>query len=122
VKVDTRAVVERLYREQGQRLWRAVFLFTGDREVANDSVSEAFAQALRRGEAIRSPEPWVWKAAFRIAAGELKRRRRVAVVEARPDADQSQVSARIEALTAALPRLSPKQRAAVVLRYYGAIR
>ena len=46
--------------------------FAGDREVASDAVAEAFAQALRRGDAIRSPERWLWRTIFRIAAGELK--------------------------------------------------
>lgn len=69
-----RSEVERLYREQGQKLWWAVLAYAGDREVASDAVAEAFAQVLRRGAAVRSPDKWVWRAAFKIAAGELKRR------------------------------------------------
>src|SRR5437870_8933778 len=68
--------VERIYREDGGRLWRAVLVFAGDPEVASDAVAEAFAQVLRRGRAVRSPGAWVWRAAFRIAAGELKLRGR----------------------------------------------
>jgi RNA polymerase sigma-70 factor (ECF subfamily) len=68
--------LERLYREDGARLWRALVAFSGDREVASDAVAEAFAQALGRGEELRDPQRWVWRAAFRIAAGELKDRRR----------------------------------------------
>ena len=75
--------LERVYREEGDRLWRAVLAFAGDPEVASDAVAEAFAQALRRGEAIRNPKRWVWRAAFRIAAGELAARRRA--VEAPSD-------------------------------------
>jgi DNA-directed RNA polymerase specialized sigma24 family protein len=55
-------------------MWQAVFAFAGDPEVASDAVAEAFAQALRRGDAIRSPECWLWRTVFRIAAGELKAR------------------------------------------------
>jgi WD40-like Beta Propeller Repeat len=58
--------VERCYCEQGERLWRAVLLFGNDREVASDSVEEAFAQAIRRGAEIRDIDRWVWRAAFRI--------------------------------------------------------
>ncbi|HJP65116.1 MAG TPA: hypothetical protein VKA30_02300 [Actinomycetota bacterium] len=65
---------EALYRQEGARLWRSVYAFTADREVTNDAVAEAFAQLLRRGQDVRKPRAWVWKAAFRIAAGELKRR------------------------------------------------
>ena len=40
--------LERVYRENAERLWRAVLLAFGSREVADDAVAEAFAQALRR--------------------------------------------------------------------------
>jgi DNA-binding NarL/FixJ family response regulator len=49
--------LERVYRDQGDRLWRAVFLACGSREVADDAVAEAFAQALRRGGAGGAPPP-----------------------------------------------------------------
>jgi RNA polymerase sigma-70 factor (ECF subfamily) len=68
--------IERLYRERGDRIWRALLAFAGDPEVASDAVAEAFAQVLRRGDEVRDPERWVWRAAFRIAAGELKERRK----------------------------------------------
>src|SRR5437016_903783 len=64
-----------LYRCHRERLWRALVAFTADREVASDATAEAFAQLLRRGAAVRDPASWVWRAAFRIAAGELKARR-----------------------------------------------
>jgi hypothetical protein len=44
--------VERAYRAQAEQLWRALVLFCGDREVASDAVSEAFAQAISRGTAV----------------------------------------------------------------------
>ena len=68
--------VETLYRDQGGQLWRAVFSFCGDRTIADESVAEAFAQLIHRGGAVRDPAAWVWRAAFRIAAGELKERGR----------------------------------------------
>jgi RNA polymerase sigma-70 factor (ECF subfamily) len=106
--------LEALYRRDGGRLWRAVLMYAGDREVASDAVAEAFAQALRRDQAIRDPRRWVWRAAFRIAAGELKRRRRPAlqIEEAYEQSDLPLL------LREALARLSPKQRAAVVLHHY----
>lgn len=50
--------LDRLYREHGERLWRSVFAFCGDREVARDAVAEAFAQCLARGGAVRDPGRW----------------------------------------------------------------
>jgi DNA-directed RNA polymerase specialized sigma24 family protein len=68
--------VERLYRTEGGRLWRAVMAYCGDREIANDAVAESFAQPLARGEAVHAPVRWLWRSAFRIAAGDLKARAR----------------------------------------------
>jgi RNA polymerase sigma-70 factor, ECF subfamily len=111
--------LEQLYREDGRRLWRAILAYSGDREVANDAVAEAFAQALRRGDAIHRPQAWVWRAAFRIAAGEMASRARflqvpqsVPTVETDPLEDPSGV------LMTALRKLSPKQRGALILYHY----
>lgn len=107
--------LERVYREQGERLWRAVFLASGSREVADDAVAEAFAQALRRGRALHDPAAWVWRAAFRIAAGELKERGRVEAFSDEPVTDMPES---FVDLWRALARLPAKQRAAVVLADY----
>lgn len=107
--------LEGLYRREGARLWRAVMMYSGDREVASDAVAEAFAQALQRGGAIRDPGRWVWRAAFRIAAGELKRRRRTVVLAQRDPAPDPELPI---LLREALAVLSPKQRAAVILHHY----
>jgi RNA polymerase sigma factor (sigma-70 family) len=107
---------EALYREHGQQLWRSIFLFSGDREVASDAVIEAFAQAIARGDAIRSPLEWVTRAAFRIAAGELAGRRRSPIVlrhtvdDVACDPEEPGFPLREQLL-----HLSPKQRAAVIL-------
>jgi RNA polymerase sigma-70 factor, ECF subfamily len=110
--------LEAVYRREGDRLWRSLFAFSGDRDVASDAVAEAFAQALRRGAALRDPARWIWRAAFRIAGGELKRRRRsrsgAAIDEAGEEAD---VGAFVD-LVRAFQRLSPSQRASVLLFHY----
>ena len=115
VIVDAERDLEQLYREHGNRLWWALVAFSGDREIASDAESEAFAQALRRGEAIKDPLAWVWRAAFRIAAGELQRRRTVAPPLADPSYELPEPAAHV---TQALRELPPQQRAAVVLHYY----
>ena len=115
MKVTSEHGLELLYREHGGRLWRAVMGFVGDREVANDAVAEAFAQALRRGDELRDPLAWVWKAAFRVAAGELKERSRFS--ETGPETAYEPAEPLTD-LLAALGRLSSRQRAAVVLHHY----
>jgi len=105
--------IERLYRERGDRIWRGLLAFSGDPEVASDAVAEAFAQALRRGDEVRDPERWIWRAAFRIAAGELKDRRRTVETTAAIVSYEMEEPARD--LVVALRALSERQRVAVVL-------
>ncbi len=112
----TADALERVYREEGERLWRAVFAYSGDRQVADDAVAEAFAQALRRGDAVRDPARWVWAVAFRIAKGELADRGRASDAAPREAAYDMPESARD--VVDALVRLSPRQRACVVLHHY----
>jgi RNA polymerase sigma-70 factor (ECF subfamily) len=107
--------VERLYRTDGGRLWRAVLAYCGNREIANDAVAESFAQLLARGETVHAPLRWLWRTAFRIAAGDLKARARAV-----PPADDAVYEAPeplIDVLRA-LRRLSPNQREAVILHDY----
>jgi RNA polymerase sigma-70 factor (ECF subfamily) len=108
--------VEAVYRNDGDRLWRALYVFAGDAEVASDAVAEAFAQALRRGRAIRDVRSWVWRAAFRLASGDLKRRSYL-VAGAIPDRVVHDEHVDTQ-LLAALHELTPQQRIALTLFYY----
>ncbi len=115
-RISATSEVEAVYRQDGDRLWRSLYAFAGDEEVASDAVAEAFAQALRRGSAIRDVRGWIWRSAFRLAAGDLKRRSRTSqgtipegsVHDVHPD----------EQLLQAIGELTPQQRAVIVLHYY----
>jgi RNA polymerase sigma-70 factor (ECF subfamily) len=106
--------LERLYRDQRDRMWRAVFAFAGDAEVASDAVAEAFAQALRRGRRLHSPERWLWRSVFLIASGELKQRGRRAPDETEGSYEMDDLT---RDLVTALAKLPHKQRVAVVLHH-----
>ncbi len=107
--------LDRLYREQAPRMWRALTAFSGSRDIAQDAVAEAFAQAIRRGEAIHSPERWVWRAAYRIAAGELHRRRPLLPLTLEGPTLTEEPAWELRSALAELPA---QQRAALVLHYY----
>jgi RNA polymerase sigma-70 factor (ECF subfamily) len=108
--------VEAVYRQDGDRLWRALYAFAGNEDVASDAVAQAFAQALRRGSVMRDVRGWVWRTAFRLAKGDLKRQSGLqrgpmpegAFRDVHPD----------EQLLVALQGLTPQQRAVIVLHYY----
>jgi RNA polymerase sigma-70 factor, ECF subfamily len=115
VSTEPRDAVERVWREQGAKLWRSLVAFTGDPEVATDAMAEAFAQALGRGDAVREHDRWIWRSSFRIAAGELKARGH------RPGREDESVYVMPEPiadLVQALGTLSPNQRAAAILHDY----
>lgn len=112
--VEREEQLERLYRERGAAMWRAVLAFAGDPEVASDAVAEGFAQALHRGTEIRDPERWLWRVVFLLAAGMLRERRRSAPLASEGSYEMEEPA---RELVAALMRLSPKQRAAVVLHH-----
>lgn len=113
------SIVETVYSEQGPRLYRSLLAYTGDIHIAEDATAEAFAQALRRGDELRSPERWIWRSAYRIAAGALKERRR------RPIASLDGTYELPEApgwVAEALAQLPEQQRAVIVLHYYADLR
>src|SRR5712691_7148280 len=107
--------LDELYQEHAERLWRAVFAYTRHREVTNGAVAEAFAQCLRRGKDVRYPKSWLWRAAFQIAAGEMKRQGTLAEL---PEDLSYEVPEKAWALLAALGSLPARQRAVLVLYYY----
>jgi RNA polymerase sigma-70 factor (ECF subfamily) len=108
--------VEAVYRADAERLWRAVYAFAGDPDIASDAVAEAFAQVLHRGAAVRDPAAWTWRTAFRISAGVLKARGTFEAVQAMPAEHVDRYSD--PDLLRALRRLPEAQRAAVILFYY----
>lgn len=114
--IDRGDDLERLFREVAPGLWRTVYACAAGRSaVADDAVAEAFARALERADSIRDPVPWLYRTALRIAVAELKRES--SELQAGPVPDQAMTSSGLGALLPALRRLSPAQRAAVVLHY-----
>lgn len=109
--------VEAVYRSVHPRLWRSLLSYTGDAELASDAEAEAFAQVLRRGDAVDDVEAWVWRSAFRIAAGLLAAWSRSTDLE--PVSGSTQATGSVVEFLGLLSDLSPQQRTCVALRYVG---
>jgi RNA polymerase sigma-70 factor (ECF subfamily) len=113
LEVDAGPDYATLFREIGPQLWRAILVYSGGRrDVADDAVGEAFARAMENRRPIRSPFPWLYRTAFRIAAAELRREVRDGPADAAYVDDPATGD-----LMRALRRLSPKARAAIYLHY-----
>jgi len=104
------------------RVLRSLTLVLGEPQRAEDAAQEAFAKAYRRWGSVgqmERPGTWVYVVALRAE------RRRLARDARRPEAELEAVGAdgiddavdRVW-LVDALARLTPRQRCAVVLRYY----
>lgn len=114
-RVDQRTSIERAYREQSQKMWRALFGYAGDPDIASDALAEAFARALRSEGEIRDVAAWTWRVAFRVAAAELRRRKDIG---SEPAGSRDVMPDHVPELVRALKTLSPNQRVALVLHDY----
>lgn len=94
-------------------MWWALLAYTGDREIASDAVSEAFARALATRESIREPSPWVWKVAFRVATTEMRSRPRHEI----PEESRDEIDGTAIGVMVALRQLPERQRAVACLFY-----
>jgi RNA polymerase sigma factor (sigma-70 family) len=109
-------VVTQLVAERGDALLRYAALLCGDRDDAADLVQEALVKTfgrLRNGFGVESAEAYVRRAILNSHLDGGRRRlrwRRVAPLEYVPDI-------RLD-LHGELQKLSPRERACVVLRYY----
>ncbi|MBI5160971.1 MAG: sigma-70 family RNA polymerase sigma factor [Micrococcales bacterium] len=119
-------VVTRLVDERGEALVRYATLLCGRQEEARDIVQDALARTfgrLRNGFGVASAEAYVRRAILNQVVDRARRTQRwraVAPREYRPDVVASRsgdVDLAID-LGHELDKLSPRERACVVLRYY----
>jgi RNA polymerase sigma factor (sigma-70 family) len=102
------------------RVAKAAYLILGDRQEAQDVAQEAFSRALERWPEVGSmenPQGWLYRVAVNLSLST--RRRAVRWVKGRiPDSAAVESEPSDPGLAKALSRLTPAQRAAVVLRFY----
>jgi RNA polymerase sigma-70 factor (ECF subfamily) len=104
-----------LFREAGGGVFRTLYAYTGGRrDIAEEAMAEAFARALARSGTIRDPVAWIYRTAFRLANEELRAERRRG--KQSPESGMLPPP-ELSGLIDALKRLSPNQRAAIVMRH-----
>lgn len=108
------------------RIAGALSLWCGDRAVAEEVTSEAFARAYRDWKRVRrmeAPAGWVRRVAINLATSRFRRRRARRRAEQRAahetaTATHDPDSAAVIAVRDALQQLSSAHRTVLVLRYY----
>jgi RNA polymerase sigma-70 factor (sigma-E family) len=105
-----------LYEREFPAVFRAAYLLSGDRGLAEEAAQEAFARALARWSRLRS-QPWaggwVTTTALNTARRHLRRHRPVMPTHESPGEDDT---TRLD-VHAAVRRLPARQQEAVVLHY-----
>jgi RNA polymerase sigma-70 factor (sigma-E family) len=118
---------EEFVSSRGPALVRAAYLLTGDHQLAEDLVQTALARAVLRWRSIQgNPEAYVRRVLFTQRVSQTRRRRVGERLVADPELGTpagstpptDDAAERRLMLRRALSRLTPRQRAVLVLRFY----
>ena len=119
-------IVTRLVAERGDSLTRYAYLVSGSRDDAADLVQDALVKTfgrLRNGFTIASAEAYVRRAilnTFLDTSRRTTRWRKIAHLQAVPEVEEpkdAETGSRLD-LRTELMKLTPRERACLVLRYY----
>jgi RNA polymerase sigma-70 factor (sigma-E family) len=107
-------------------LARTAYLLTGDRQLAEDLVQEALTRVASRWAKVAAggdPEPYVRRVLYTCAVDGWRRKKPSEILRAehveQPDrGDAAEVTTQRVALRAAMAKLTVKQRAVLVLRFF----
>lgn len=124
---DVAAFGQLVLRHQ-EVVWRTAFRILGDRQTAEDLAQEAFLrvfQAAGRYRPTAAFRTYLYRIVVRVCLDHLKKRRPQSgadlTVVAEPALsvdEQAELGERADLVRQAIAELLPKQRSAVVLRYY----
>ncbi len=112
-----------LFNEHQAKIWRYVFARTGSREVADDTTSQVFIEALESIHRFRYIVKPILALLYRIARNHLGKRLRLAkreVAGPTPEPSANPIETTLDSiiLSDALAYLTQEQADAVVLRFY----
>lgn len=106
---------------RGPRLRRAAYLLCGDADLAEDLLQEALIALAEKWEGVDNPDGFVRRVIYRRRVSWWRKVRREVTSDRLPDTgipDGAEQRARDDEVHAALRTLPPRQRAALVLRYF----
>ena len=110
---------EAWYRKEHPRVLGALFVLSGEADVARDATDEAFARALSQWpkvEAMASPGGWVYRVALNVLRRTLRRRSTEAKILQRQLPPEGP-GAPLPEVWQAVAQLPLRQRTAIVLRF-----
>jgi RNA polymerase sigma-70 factor (sigma-E family) len=125
--LDARQHVSALYRTHALALVKLAVLMTGDQSTAEDVVQDAFLGLYRRWSSLREADKAIGYLRSSVVNGcrsvhRVRFRRQGITLDSPRSADSAETEALLgeehREVLAALRRLPPRQREAVVLRYY----
>ncbi|HEX2063855.1 MAG TPA: sigma-70 family RNA polymerase sigma factor [Acidimicrobiales bacterium] len=112
---DWDAGLVHLYETRYRDLVRLAYLLTGSAEAAEELVQDAFVAARASWTAVREPYPYLRTVVVNRARSWGRRRQ---LEHRQPRPSERAVGLDADELWDALATLSPRQRAAIVLRFY----
>jgi len=119
--VDATGGFEAWYRKEHPRVLGALYVLSGEPDVARDATDEAFARALTQWpkvEAMESPGGWVYRVALNVLRRTLRRRSTEAKLLERQAHDEGGAAGGpLPEVWQAVAQLPPRQRTAIVLRF-----
>jgi RNA polymerase sigma-70 factor (ECF subfamily) len=108
------------FRVQRDRVYQAIALTIGDRDLAAEATDEAMVRTYERWRRVRAydnPPGWTYRVALNFARSRMRRRKYHSPV-APPEQPHFDAESLDPALVAALARLPMEYRAVIVLRYF----
>ncbi|QFG68858.1 SigE family RNA polymerase sigma factor [Ornithinimicrobium pratense] len=119
--VTTDPAYTQFVQDRQGRLRRAAYLMCGDPDQAEDLLQEALIALAEKWEKVEHPDAFVRKVIYRQRISWWRKTRHETMVETMPDAgvgDGAEGRARDAEVHDVLRTLPPRQRAALVLRYF----
>lgn len=126
-RLDGLGPLATLYEEHAARAFRLAYLLTGEHDLAEDLVQDAYVKLIGRFADLRNPESfdvYLRRTIVTLSYGLFRRRRTERSYLAREQSLAGSTSdvfpdiERKDELWTQMLRIAPRQRAALVLRYY----